>query len=421
MPIMNLIAPDDAAPRTPRPDPVLRVLLSRPALWLGTVLAAFSVVDAVRNAMLHSLDFQWSPVRLLTRHIDPWRVYLAGNPDHQILLNQVPNYLHELYVLLLPLGYLPYLAAKIVWAAINLALVLASCACVARLYELEKPKAWLLAVLVLLSTPFRVVVGNGQVTALILFSLALWAVAVSSVSRGLLLGLSYAKYSVSPVLGMFLLLQRRWRLLMCSVLPPIAGFLCLKLWLPTAAWSLLLEPFRASAHNVSPGLANVMAVTEIVLRRPPLFHAAPDAFYLAARAGEEGVLPYVAALLLAGAIAGYLFWRQKKQTQKQTIDGRMLLACLPAAGLLCFKHQIYDFLLLIFCLALALKAAPSAARSLLFLAIAYFWFVERLMHIRHWEFWPAVVMASFLLLSALIGAAWKLHDGVEWKTAWKLE
>ena len=277
----------------------------------------------------------------------------------------------------------------------------------------------LLVVLVLIGTPFRVAIGNGQLTALILFTLALWAVAASTVSRGLLLGISYAKYSVSPVLGMYLLFQRRWKLLLLSALPPLAGFICLNLWLPTPARTLLLEPFHVSAHSVSPGLANIMAITEIMLRRPPMFRTVPDAFYLAARGGASEILPYIAALLLAGAIAGYLCWKQ--HPQRETIDGRVLLAVLTAACLLCFKHQIYDFLLLIFCLALALKSAPSRARSVVFFAISYFWFIERLMHIRRWEYWPLVVIASFVLVFMMIGAAWKLRGSIAWKTAWKLE
>ncbi len=395
-------------------DPLRRVLLSLPALWMGTLLALLSVADAFRNAALRSLDFQWSPARLLTQHIDPWAVYLAGNPGHQILLNQVPNYLHELYVGMLPFGYLPYMPATLLWAAINLCLILLSCACVARLYELCTRKTWLLAILVLTGTPFRVVIGNGQVTALVLACLALWAVVTSAGGRGLLLGLSYAKYSVAPVLAIFLLLRRRWRLLIVSLLPPLAGFLLIFLWLPTPAVTLLLEPFRAASNNVSPGLANIMAVAEIVLRRPPLFHPVPDAFYLAARTSLVTDAPYACGLLLAIAMAAYFFVRGKN------VDGRIQMACLTAASLLCFKHQIYDFLLLIFCLALALQAKPSRVRTGLLLGIGYFWYVERLVHIHRWEFWPSVVMASFILLLALIAAAWKLRDSVTWMTPWEL-
>lgn len=386
-------------------------LLARPVLWLGTLLAAISVGDGFRNSILHSLDFQWSPARLLTRHIDPWAVYLSGDPRHLILLNQVPNYLHELYLWMLPFGYMPLLPAKLIWAAVNISLVLMACACVARLYELDGRRTWLLTILVLTSTPFRVTIGNGQVTALVLVSLALWAVVSSSSGRGLLLGVAWAKYSVPPVLAIFLLLRRRWRLLVFSMLPPLAGFWFFYAWLRTPFWTLLAEPFRCSTRNVSPGLANMMAVSEIALRHPPLFRTAPDAFYLAAR-GWTDFVPYACGVVLAFAVAVYFFRRGKE------VDGRIHLACLTAASLLCFKHQIYDFLLLIFCLAIALKAGRSAARNWLLVLIAYFWYAERLLHIRRWEFWPAVVIVSFLLLIGLIGAAWKLRNFMHWRSKW---
>ncbi|MGC1784563.1 MAG: glycosyltransferase 87 family protein [Acidobacteriaceae bacterium] len=404
---------DNLTPRQQR-DPLMRFLLATPVLWLGTLLAFISIADGFRNSILHSLDFQWSPARLLAQHIDPWATYLAGDPEHRILLNQVPNYLHELYVAMLPFSYLPLLPAKVIWASINLLLVLGCCACVARLYELERRGAGLLTILVLTGTPFRVTIGNGQVTAVVLVCLALWAVAQSSSYRGLLLGGAWAKYSVPPVLALFLLLRKRWRLLLCSLLPPVAGFLFFYAWLPTPFWTLLAEPFRAGTTNVSPGLANVMAIAEIAQRHPPLFRPIPDAFYLASRQGWTDVVPYLCGALLAIAIAAFLFLRGRE------VDGRIHLVCLTAASLLCFKHQIYDFLLLIFCLALALKTEPSRARNWLLALIAYFWYVERLVHIRRWEFWPATVIVSFVLLSGLIAATWKLRGSLRWQTNWKL-
>lgn len=389
-------------------------LLSRPALWLGTVLAFLSVADAFRNSILHSLDFQWSPARLLVQHIDPWATYLAGDPGHRILLNQIPNDLHELYVAMLPLGYLPLWPAKLIWAGINLALLLLSCWLVARIYELHGRKAWLLTLLVLTSTSARVTIGNGQVTVLVLASLALWAVVLSSCGRGLLLGAAWAKYSVPPVLAAFLLLRRRWRLLLFSLLPPAVGFLFFYGWLRTPFWTLLFEPFRTSTNNVSPGLANIMAVGEIALRHPPLFRPAPDAFYLSHAAGWILALPYLCGIALAIGIAMAFFILDKQA------DGRILMACLTTACLLCFKHQIYDFLFLIFPLAIALKSQRSPARNWLLGLIAYFWYGERLLHIRRWEFWPAVVILSFGLLLALIIATWKLRGSVRWKTAWEL-
>ncbi|MGB8479855.1 MAG: glycosyltransferase family 87 protein [Acidobacteriaceae bacterium] len=395
-------------------DPWLDWLLSLPALWIGTALAFLSVADGIRNSILHSLDFQWSPTRLLAHHVDPWATYLVGDPSHRILLNQVPNDLHELYVAMLPFGYLPLMPAKIIWASINVALVLLSCRLVARMYELTGRKAWLFTLLVLASTSARVTIGNGQVTALVLAALALWTVALSSRSRGLLLGIAWAKYSVPPVLAAFLLLRHRWRLLIYSLVPPAAGFLFFYGWLRTPFWTLLWEPFRTSTNNVSPGLANIMAVSEIALRHPMLFHPVPDAFYLSPAAGWAVAIPYLCGIALAIGIAAYFFLCGKQ------VDGRMLLACLTTACLLCFKHQIYDFLFLMFPLAVALQAESNAARNWLLGLIAYFWYGERLLHIRRWEFWPAVVIVSFFLLLALITATWKLRGRAQWKTHWEL-
>lgn len=397
-----------------RPDPWLDWPLSLPALWIGTALAFLSIADGIRNSLLRSLDFQWSPARLLAHHLDPWATYLAGDPSHRILLNQVPNDLHELYIAMLPFGYLPLMRAKIIWAIINVALLLLGCWLVAQMYELSGRKAWLFTLLVLTSTSARVTIGNGQVTALVLASLALWAVAQSSRSRGLLLGIAWAKYSVPPVLAAFLFLRRRWRLLFYSVLPPAAGFLFFYGWLRTPFWTLLCEPFRTSRNNVSPGLANMMAASEIFLRQPPMFRPVPDAFYLSPAAGWVAVIPYLCGIALAVGIATYFFVRGKR------VDGRVLMACLTTACLLCFKHQIYDFLFLMFPLAVALRADRSAARNWLFGMIAYFWYGERLLHIRRLEFWPAVVIISFCLLLALIAATWTLRDSVGWKTEWKL-
>jgi hypothetical protein len=397
-------------------NPLLRALLTLPALWAGTVLALLSVADGMRNAVVRSQDFQWSPTRLLTRHVDPWTVYLAGDPNHRILLSQIPNYLHELYVLLLPLGWLSFAHAKIFWALCNLALLLLSCACIVRLYALPPRQAWLFCVLVGTGTPARVVLGNGQLTALVVAALALWAVASSASLRGLLLGLSYAKYSVAPPLAIFLALRQRWRLLAYSLLPPLAGFLFVYGWLRTTPLHvLLLEPFRtATAGNVSPGLANAMVVAEIFLRHPPLFHTVPDAFYLAQRTFWVDLTPYLCAVALAIALAAYFFLRAAQA------DGRVLLACLAASSLLCFQHQIYDFLLLAFCLALALRAPCSRARHLLLVGIGYFFWIERLVHIHRWEFWPSVVLASFVLLWAMIAAAWRLRNSITWTVPWEI-
>lgn len=392
-----------------QPDRLLEILTTTPVLMLGSLASLVSIAAAIRKTILYGLDFQWSGVRLLLQHRDPWAVYLSGDPHHQILLNQVPNFLHELYVLLLPFGFLPFGAAKLVWAACNIGFVAALCWAVARLCELDPRRTWLLAVLTLCGTPFRVTVQNGQNDALSFLCVALWAVFSSQRGRGLLLGLAYEKYSLTPVLAVFLLFRRRWRILLWSLLPPALGLMLVRVLVPTPLLRLMFEPFRTALHggNVSRGLANIMAVTEKLLQhvsRPPTSNL-PN---------WTAMLPYALGIAMALCVAAYL------ARHASGIDGRILLACLMAASLACFKHQIYDFLALIFPLAIALRAKPGRIRNVVLGVTAFFWYVERVFHIWRWEFHLFTILPSFLLLLWLLAATWELRQGEGWNSPWEI-
>jgi hypothetical protein len=396
-----------AAAERGSPDGWLDWLLSLPVLGVGTIVSFLSVAVAMRDMARDSGAFQWSPARLLGQHVDPWLTYLSGDPQHRIILSQFPNYLHELYVLLLPFGYISFAHAKIIWALINLALAVVSCTCIVRFYELGGRKAWLFFILVFSSTPMRVSIATGEFAVLELTCLALWGLARSSGSRGVLLGIAYSKYSVPPVLGAFLAMRRRWRLLLYSLLPVGIGFVVSHAMLPTSALRLLFEPFRvATSGNVDAGIANVMAVSE-----PTLSH---DSAYRSVHPLSTSHLPYACAILLALAIAGYLF------RHGRNVDGRILLACLTASGLVCFPHAIYDFLLLAFCLAVGLAARHGIPRTLVVVGVCYFWYGQRIGHILNLELWRPFIVVSFAVLLTLIAATWKARDATYWNEHWDI-
>lgn len=384
-------------------DPLLRFLTNRVALAVGMVLALVSIAAALRKMVINSMDFQWSGARLLLLHRDPWTIYLAGDPHHQILLMQYPNYLHELFVLVLPFGLMPFSISKILWAACNLAFVGILVWSVCRLCELDRRRSMLLLVLVLMSTPFRVTIGNGQNNALALLLIGLWAWARSQGARGLLLGVAYEKYSFPPVLVVFLLLRRRWKLLAASLIPPIAGFLIVKAMVPTGWKTLALEPFAAAMHkgSVSLGWANITAI----LQRFAPIGAAPQWLIFTSLAVAVG-------LACAFALG---FARQAEK-----VDGRILLACLLSASLICFQHQIYDFLALIFTLGVAMKSRPCRTRSVVLLGIGYFWYLERIFNLRHYKLHLYVIVPSFLIGVITILATYQLNESTEWPTRWEI-
>ncbi len=340
---------------------------------------------------------------MLLLHRDPWSAYLSGDAHQEILLNQIPNYLHELYVLLLPLGFLPFGEAKTIWALCNLLLVFVLSWNVARLCELGRRRTLLLFVLVCMSTPFRVTIGNGQSDAVALAAIALWAPVTSQSGRGLLLGIAYEKYSFPPVLAVFLLLRRRWKLLIFSLIPPILGFLLVDAWLTTGWRKLAIEPFLTAVHkgSVTAGWANISAIMQMLLKHIP--HAPP----------WTQLLPYGLAILLACGIAAY-FSREASR-----IDGRVILACLVVASLACFQHQIYDFLALVFPLGVGLKSKPSQARTAVFAMVAYFWYLERWFGLSRWETHWFVIVPSFLMLLGVIAATCQLRH-MTWTARWEI-
>lgn len=386
-----------------KPDTLLTRLTSTLALAIGSVLGLASMLVALRDSLHRSQDFQWSDVHLLLQHRDPWATYLAGDPRHEILLTQIPNYLHELFVLLLPFGEMSFSHAKLPWAICNLCFVGVLIWSVAKLCELTPRCAWLLAIFVLVSTPFRVTIGNGQNDALALMAIGLWAWTRSQGARGLLLGVSYEKYSFPPVLVVFLLLRRRWKLLAASLVPPILGFLIVKTLVSTGWKTLALEPFRTAAQkgSVSAGWANITAVVQ----------------RLASGAEASSTIIMVSSLagvILAVAMAAFF------ASRAGSVDGRILLACLISASLICFQHQIYDFLALIFNVAVALKSRPGRDRTVVFCGAAYFWYLERAFNLRIYETHLYAIIPSFLIGLVTVVATYRLCKSTEWSSRWEI-
>src|ERR1700722_8764660 len=146
-----------------------RKMRVRPILWINAALifpAAVSLYAGVRNSLSRSQDFQWSGTHLAPQHIDPYSQFLSHDPEHRILLSQVPNYLHELYILLLPLGSLGFSHAKPVWAVLNCLFAVLITQLLRQLYNLPRAETILLLLLLFCSTPFRIALGNGQQTLL---------------------------------------------------------------------------------------------------------------------------------------------------------------------------------------------------------------------------------------------------------------
>ena len=134
-----------------------------------TLLVIASVLQGVSNGF-RLIDFQWKPIRLMMIGENPYLYsinkvpFLGGVVD----ANQVPSCL----LLLAPFAFLSYQTATIIWAFCNLVFTFLFMIFLYRLFKWKGCSSQVfifLSIVLLLSTPWRVLIGNGQH---LLFSLA---------------------------------------------------------------------------------------------------------------------------------------------------------------------------------------------------------------------------------------------------------
>lgn len=359
-------------------------ILSAILLCVLAFAASISLAVAVKEALSRGIDFQWSGAHLLAMGQDPWETFLDRDPQHQIILGQQPNYLHELYVLMLPLGKMDYFRSLEYWCAINLILLTAIFVMVCRYFKLNRSHSFLLIVLTLCSTPFRVVLSNGQLSIVILFLVTSYYYFDGTEIRGTSLGLSYAKYSFSPLLALTILFKRRFAILTASILPPLAGLIAAWFILRGNIATLALEPFETSRIAMGPGWGDIMTPLEILLRN---MDAPPKIVY---------AVPTVVALGLSVIVA----LRLARATQLKERNEFPLILIFT---LLLFKHQPYDYVVLLVPTAALMAMARSLERTLALFLLVYFWIGLTLITRFKIEVGMAVTLCnvSFLLAFAI--------------------
>ena len=331
-------------------SPITR--LQAVVLALLAIAGLGSVSVGIRRALVESQDLQWGGVWLLAHGIDPWAEAISGYPRHLANFSP-PNYLHHLYVLLLPLSWISFPVAAALWCALNLVLSVATLLLLRRLFGLTPFLTAALLLLLWMSSPFRVLLAAGQMTMVELFCFTVTFSALPVLPRGLAFGLSFAKYSFSPPTALFLLFRGRLRLLAIAVAVPLLGLFAASLFITTPVLHLATEPLALAGRAVMPGLADSMTLSESVLRTH-LSHISAQR------------IAYAAALLASAAFALLLSRFRLSSAAEFTL--------LSVASLFLFKHLVYDYVFLLVPLCFAISAAGRRLRLPVSAAVLVFWF-----------------------------------------------
>jgi len=300
----------------------------RKGLWVAlAAMALVSLALGFKQASYKSVDFQWKGARLLAHHIDPWWTALHPNPNAPVDLSP-PNYLHELYIFLLPLTPLDFRTASLVWCAINTLLSIVIILVVRNLYGLRNGTTLTLLLLFWMSLAFRNSLGVGQQSLVEMALIAFLYYGKNFAVRGIVLGLSYAKYSFSPVLVVMLAVQGKYRILLVSLVPPLLGFLITWYLLGGPPMRIAVEPLLVSHLQVSPGLGDLMTAIDRLLQKNIVELGLPIS-----------PVSYASAIV-CGVAYGIRLGRRRFRSQVE-------LALVALATLLIFRHLIYDYVLLL--------------------------------------------------------------------------
>jgi hypothetical protein len=225
---------------------------------LLTICSLISIAHALRIANTSTLgggiDFQFSPSVLFVDKINPYEYFLEGNKENIIMYAQWPSYAHLTYILFSPFTFLDWDNARLFWSIINLFFSFFCVIILSKQKKISSSQTLLVCLIFLCSTPFRNCIGTGNQTFLILFIFLSFFIG-NWKTKNFCLGISFIKYTFSPVLIFFIYLKDSFKGLFLSSLSCIFGWLIFSYYLDQNIFETLMQPLDVAFEGFHQGSA----------------------------------------------------------------------------------------------------------------------------------------------------------------------
>ena len=202
------------------------------------------IVEAVVN---NSLDFQWSPSKLVADGINHYEYMLDGNRE-KIIGSQFGEYLHGTYVLYYPLTLLSWYQAKIVWLIINIFLVVLLPYLICKKFLIDTNNKLLFIFFFAACKVTKVNLIIGQYSLFIMFFLCLPYLYKSNIAL-ILSGISYFKYSIGYVLLFNFLISRKIKKIIFSFIPVFVGVIIYSYLTNTNIFITFFQPLELAIES----------------------------------------------------------------------------------------------------------------------------------------------------------------------------
>ena len=335
-------------------------------LILG-LISSISTTKAFLDAQNLSFDFHFSPTKLVAEGINHYQYILDGKHDHgpddKLMYDQNGNYAQGLFIILIPFTWLGWEDAKLVWSIINIALALIIPLVLCKKFKLDNFKTFLVLSIFLSSTIFRIHIGYGQHTLILLIFLILPFLNKNFFNIALS-GIVYFKYNIGYGLFLYFLSLKRFKYIFLSSFPLIFGWLSYCYITNTNLLTNILEPLRVIMYWNSE--ADHFPVTVFNLIN-----------YLKINSLITLVIPI---------LVNFYFILKIKNIEDDL--KKLSLLCL---SILCFTpHQLHDYVLLIPLLVYSLKHYQYLISLINLILIFYFFYFLRLLsfifNFQPWDF-----------------------------------
>jgi hypothetical protein len=194
------------------------------------LLAIYLNILTFEKALNSCCDFQWNPTRELCQHQNPYELYLAN----KVFLAQFPLYPVTGYIILIPYALLDWSHAKIAWTLTNYLATFMLLYGLQKLWKIDNKMIMVfLCAAFLISKPYRIGIENGQ-HDLVVLTLFIWSIIHSKnykLVAGILLGLSWFKYSTTFPLSIYFIYKQEWKTVFFGVAVHVLLFIGICLWL----------------------------------------------------------------------------------------------------------------------------------------------------------------------------------------------
>lgn len=291
------------------------------------LMSIASLAMAVRKGISGGIDFQWDSAKLLARRIDPYEASLnEASPYHiseygVVEANQFPSLLW----LLFPYTLFDGKTAKIAWIISNFIFLTGIVVLLNAFLEnkISKTDRWLVNSILLSCGCVRSQIHLGQhsLYAFFFFLLALWMSKKNKkIVSGLLLSISYFKYSITAPLALYFLYKKKYKELVVSFVPHIVLTLFSSWWLSINPIEIMLLPVKQATGLSTSGFADIGSILKSF--------------------GYHGSVMIFTVVIFIGLIIWVSFVKNK-------ITDYGMLCILALWSLVFMYHRRYDYFVLI--------------------------------------------------------------------------